>query len=205
MILDISTQKCTKTDDFIENSHLDRRSRYSLKMIKEALLELLHVKSLDEITVVDVCKTADINRGTFYKYYRDVPDLYAEIEDGFVNKIHALLIHSDNAKNDFPFDFEKILTILTNDAEFVYVAKNKPYSSRIVQKLLKYFIPCLHQWLKKECPGISIVNEELLVQYILGGCSKTISWWIEDGMQIPVEEVNKILTKTIKFSISVAK
>ena len=31
---------------------------------------------MDKITVVDTYVKADVNRGTFYKYYRDVPDLY---------------------------------------------------------------------------------------------------------------------------------
>ena len=91
MFLDSSMKKCTENGAIAKKKHIDRRSRYSKKVIKEALLELLNKKKLDEITVVDVCRKADVNRGTFYKYYRDVPNLYSEMEDEFINKIHLRL------------------------------------------------------------------------------------------------------------------
>lgn len=46
---------------------------------------------MDKITVVDTYVKADVNRGTFYKYYRDVPDLYDKTEDSLVKEIYALL------------------------------------------------------------------------------------------------------------------
>lgn len=55
---------------------MDRRTKYTLKMIRIAMFELLERKSIDSITVTDICREADINRGTFYKYYRDVRDLF---------------------------------------------------------------------------------------------------------------------------------
>ena len=51
-------------------SELDRRTRYSIKAIRYAMFELLETKSLDSISVTNICAIADINRGTFYKYYR---------------------------------------------------------------------------------------------------------------------------------------
>lgn len=47
----------------------------SRKMINDALADLLMEKPLDKITVTDVVRRADINRGTFYAHYRDIPDV----------------------------------------------------------------------------------------------------------------------------------
>ena len=200
--MDISIKKCTENYVVAKKTHIDRRSRYSRKVIKEALLELLSIKKLDEITVVDVCRKADVNRGTFYKYYRDVPDLYSEIEDGFINKIHTLFGDSTDTESNI-FDFEKLLNIFVNDADFVYIAKNEPYSRRIVQKLLKDYIPYLHRIIEVRSHGNSKVKEEFLTQYILGGCSKTISWWVESGMQIPAKQINDLLVKEIQCSLKI--
>ena len=200
--MDISIRKCTENSAIAKKTHMDRRSRYSKKVIKEALLELLHEKKLDEITVVDVCRMADVNRGTFYKYYRDVPDLYSEIEDGFINKIHTLFGDSTDTESNI-FDFEKLLNIFVNDADFVYIAKNEPYSKGIVQKLLKDYIPYLHRIIAAQSNDNSKVKEEFLTQYILGGCSKTISWWVESGMQIPTKQINDLLVKEIQCSLKI--
>lgn len=79
----------------MENSQLDRRSKYSQKMIREALFKLLDEKNLSSITVTDVCRLADVNRGTFYKYYRDVPDLFSQIKTAFFQEIHEMMSSSD--------------------------------------------------------------------------------------------------------------
>ena len=49
----------------------------------------MEFKSLDAVTVTDICNAADVNRGTFYKYYRDVCDLFEKTEDDFIEEIHA--------------------------------------------------------------------------------------------------------------------
>ena len=75
----------------MKNSQLDRRSRYSMHAIRSALFELLKEKELQNITVTDICRLADINRGTFYKYYKDVPDLYAQIETSIAEEIYLII------------------------------------------------------------------------------------------------------------------
>ena len=47
----------------------------SKKLINEALADLLTEKPLDKITVTDVVNRSDINRGTFYAHYKDIPDV----------------------------------------------------------------------------------------------------------------------------------
>ena len=47
----------------------DRRTRYTRQTIKDTFLELLKQKSFTKITVTEVCKNAEINRGTFYIFY----------------------------------------------------------------------------------------------------------------------------------------
>ncbi|MDZ5016572.1 TetR/AcrR family transcriptional regulator, partial [Clostridium perfringens] len=44
----------------------NRRTLYTKKIIKESLIDLLKHKKIHEVTVTDICKKSDINRGTFY-------------------------------------------------------------------------------------------------------------------------------------------
>lgn len=44
--------------------------------IQAALFELLHEKPLAKITVTELSRVARINKGTFYRHYLDVFDLY---------------------------------------------------------------------------------------------------------------------------------
>lgn len=54
----------------------DLRVRKTRKAIDEAFMELLQKKPLDKITVRELCEKAMISKGTFYKHYKDVYDLY---------------------------------------------------------------------------------------------------------------------------------
>ena len=66
-----------------------RRVKMTKRLIKDALVELLEDKSINKITVTDICSTADINRSTFYAYYEDVPMLLREIQQEVIAYIPA--------------------------------------------------------------------------------------------------------------------
>jgi AcrR family transcriptional regulator len=49
--------------------------------LQETLVQLLTEKSLDKISISELCKVANINRGTFYLHYKDIPGLFDELFD----------------------------------------------------------------------------------------------------------------------------
>ena len=48
----------------------DARVRYTQKVLKDSLLQLLEKKPINKITVKEVCELAELNRATFYAHYR---------------------------------------------------------------------------------------------------------------------------------------
>ncbi len=63
------------------NAPLDRRTRYTLMVIHDAFFELLDEMGFSKITVSDICRRAQINRGTFYLHYEDKYALLKTIID----------------------------------------------------------------------------------------------------------------------------
>lgn len=55
----------------METGKIDRRRRYTLSVIREAFFALLAEVGFAKMTVADICRRADINRGTFYLHYED--------------------------------------------------------------------------------------------------------------------------------------
>ena len=47
----------------------DKRIRRTKKLLRQALTRLMQQKDFQSITVTDVVREADINRGTFYAHY----------------------------------------------------------------------------------------------------------------------------------------
>lgn len=59
----------------------DARTLHTKARIKEVFLEQMKKKSFSKITVTELCKCANINRGTFYLHYVDLFDVLNELEE----------------------------------------------------------------------------------------------------------------------------
>ncbi|EAE5097757.1 TetR family transcriptional regulator, partial [Listeria monocytogenes] len=58
---------------------MDRRVKKTKKAFNQALFTLLDQKPFQQITITDIVTEADVNRGTFYKHYRDKEELLDSI------------------------------------------------------------------------------------------------------------------------------
>ncbi|MEG2036802.1 MAG: TetR-like C-terminal domain-containing protein, partial [Ruthenibacterium sp.] len=69
----------------------DRRVRKTRAILRAGLEQLMREKSLQDITVKELCTLCDLNRGTFYAHYRDVYDLLTAIEEELQAEFEAVL------------------------------------------------------------------------------------------------------------------
>ncbi|MBR5246990.1 MAG: TetR/AcrR family transcriptional regulator [Clostridia bacterium] len=69
----------------------DTRVRRTKKLIRQGLVELSQIKSVNKITVKELTDRIEINRGTFYLHYKDVYDLVASIENELYNSFNSAI------------------------------------------------------------------------------------------------------------------
>ena len=82
---------------------IDVRISKSKSELKKAFLKLLQENAFDRISVMQICKEANITRGTFYKYYEDKYELlYAVILDirKLISSKYHEMIDSKRAEQD---------------------------------------------------------------------------------------------------------
>ena len=102
----------------------------SRKLINEALADLLTEKPLDKITVTDVVKRADINRGTFYAHYRDIPDVVDHLIQQTFSAIRDAMIAQTEMPSNMGLVFlTAIQRILEEDLSFYRKILNSSASS----------------------------------------------------------------------------
>ena len=81
-----------------ERKKEDRRVRRAKKMLTQALTRLMQEKQIKEITVRELTDLADMNRGTFYLYYRDVYDMLEKLEDSMFEALDSIAaLHENDA------------------------------------------------------------------------------------------------------------
>ncbi len=71
--------------------------------IKDAFLEMLKKSPVEKISVTELSKQAQINKGTFYLHYQDIYELYNEVRDEFLQQMiesmdYCPLLFSDPEK-----------------------------------------------------------------------------------------------------------
>ena len=69
----------------------DRRVKKTEKALAEALSTLLVNKKIQAITIRELTETADVHRSTFYTHYKDIYDLYDQLESNFFRDLNEIL------------------------------------------------------------------------------------------------------------------
>lgn len=69
----------------------NRNALRSQRLLKEAFSELLSEKPYGKITVADVTRRADLNRGTFYAHFDSIDDLALKLVDGVMEKLFVVV------------------------------------------------------------------------------------------------------------------
>lgn len=159
----------------------NRRTQYTKKIIKETVLSLLQEQQIDAITVTEVCKMADINRATFYRYFDDIYSCLDKIEDEFFNSL------------DIPKDLSPVES-LNRLLDAFY---NNPQISNLV------FIECKTELLNRMHdtmnPGYHEVTEFDKYQrtYIMLGMQGIMKRWVKNGMKESPKELTQIIWRIL--------
>ena len=150
----------------------DARVRYTKMIIKDTFLKLLKKKSVDKITVTELCKAADINRATFYTHYEDCYDLLRSIEDEFINQF------KQTGKKEKLCDPKELITsiydVLDDNRELcnvlIFESKHPTMINRLMDTARDY---SKDKW-NKTMPDLSDEEQEMLFNYLATGLSALI-------------------------------
>lgn len=114
----------------------------SKQMIKQAMLKLMTKKDFSQITVTDIVKCADINRGTFYNHYGNPTQILEEIKDELMQKLAQALKQSTATKDVDGFVKILIDHFQKNETEYKQIANAIPMSviDNLKQELIKQIL-----------------------------------------------------------------
>lgn len=68
-----------------------RRVRMTKQLLYDSLIETMEQKPVSRITVKEICERADVNRSTFYVYFKDPADQLAQLEQTLIDRLAECL------------------------------------------------------------------------------------------------------------------
>ena len=172
----------------------DRRAQKTRKALASALSELLTQKELHKITVQELCDKAELNRGTLYRHYLDVYDLYEKIEKETVVDLALLLLDADEQPTaEF---FKKIIEYISQNKS-IFRMIFSPNTTGQLRKQLSGMIKGIFQQKQIE-KGVGSLSENdlnYMCSYRAQGCLAIISDWVTGDFK----ESEDFIIKTISL------
>ena len=110
---------------------MDRRQKKTRTAILDACVSLIHEKDFQKITVHEIVKTADINRGTFYLHFKDKYDMLDSFENEMIEKIEKAIV------NNLPKEPSNQLFLESRYDTIVQILKCYEDNKELLQFLIK--------------------------------------------------------------------
>ncbi|MGR3741232.1 TetR/AcrR family transcriptional regulator [Companilactobacillus sp. DQM5] len=117
---------------------MDRRSLKTQRSIEKSFIYFLEAKPINEISVTEITKKADLNRRTFYIHYKDIYDLQNKTEKHALTEF-SKMVEAYNANEKSIKYFTHVLNyVFDNMKELGILCRNK--DSNLMNNLLKLTI-----------------------------------------------------------------
>jgi AcrR family transcriptional regulator len=174
---------------------LDRRVKYTLGALKEALIALLKKEHISKISVISICRTADVNRSTFYTHFHDQYDLLQYITREALDNIQAYLVKVNvSSGDDFPMStFKQILEYVQDNADLFRALLSDNCDPDIQRQIIRMTkIVSTHSY-----EGCNERTKDYLMLFQINGCISILHKWLRDDMPETPETMAALLLKAL--------
>ncbi len=162
------------------------------RMLKEGLMRLLKEKSLDKISITELCREAGINRTTFYRHYEWPRDVLTEMQNDFFAETFDHFQKPMTAH-----DVERLFACLADHAELVTAFFRYNSDTDWMQLFTRIYTSFPVRQMVKAFQNIDEVQAELLSTYLAGGAYFLARKWIMDDMPISPKEAAEVVLNVL--------
>ena len=155
-------------------------------------------KTIEKISIREICEKAGYNRSTFYQYFKDIYDLRDFVEEIIISHVKENFLVNIKKEN-FSETFIKAFTkIQTDKAKYFDVMMNLENRGRFTEKLIesvkKIFIK-----------NFEIDEEKIFSDYIVEVYFNTvfsvINCWIKNVRNLDVKEISKFISEILTSGV----
>ena len=163
----------------------DRRVRRTKKLLTQALTELLQKKQVNEITVKELTDLADMNRGTFYMYYRDIFDMLEKIEDELFQKLDVIAQtheHGDPMQQVKPILLD-LFHLIEENQEMCRVLLSPNGDMNFLHRLYEAIRGRSLEIWKDQMGSLGEKEFDYRYSFVIFGCAGMIRAWVNRSCQ----------------------
>lgn len=161
---------------------MDKRARKTDLALRQALFTLLERQTIDQVSIVALCRQAQVSRRTFYVHYQRVTDILDEYQDELYWSVSRALSAGQGTSQDLVAAFDRILK--ANFTGFRCLCMNKRH-----QELVARFQHLLATILLDNLTQQPTGRERLIIEFLAAGLIQTYVYWFEHPDQLSYQDL----------------
>ena len=181
----------------------DRRVRRTKKLLTQALTELLQKKQINEITVKELTDLADMNRGTFYMYYKDIFDMLEKIEDELFQKLDVIALtheHGDPTQQVKPILLD-LFRFIEENQEMCRVLLSPNGDMNFLHRLYEAIRERSLEIWKDQMGSLGEKEFDYRYSFVIFGCAGMIRAWVNRNCQETDMQMAELADRMIRRGI----
>lgn len=175
---------------------MDERVRKTKQALTAALFDLLATQPIEAITVTALCRTAQVNRRTFYIHYDHVTDIFDDYQLMLAEQVATSLTGAALDARTLIATFDRIL--MANFSGFKYLCLNQQ-QHQLVDQLQQMLFETLYETLpaSQKRPA-----NQLVLSSLAAGVMQSYIYWFNHDKELTYDCVTKTTQALIRVDLS---
>jgi len=178
-----------------------RKTRYTRRVIRESLIELMEKKPITRISIKEICALADVSRPTFYAHYTDQYKLLQSIEDethAFFMEVNFVNHAKKLSKRELTALVADVLQYIERNSNSIQVLLSENGSPAFQRKIFRGFTEYIQQAMKKfsEKEAVSAKAAYYSV-FTANGILALVQYWLKNKMALPAQELAAMIVDLV--------
>ena len=182
---------------------VDRRVLKTKRAIRNAFAKLMVEKDINDITVMELSETADINRKTFYNYYSGVYQVVEDIENDIISSYERLLgdVQFRESMNA-PYQlFERFSQLINMDPEFFGYLLTMNGNIALITRIMTLIKDKTREKMTSQL-AIEDYKADIMIDFVLSGMLSVYQHWFSSDRSVPPEEVTQTISNRSRSGIN---
>jgi len=177
----------------------DLRVLQTRQALRQALLELLDDKPLEQITIREIAATAGVGYNTFFRHHQDKEALLRDIATGEIEQLLDLSMTTLDASN----------TLEASRALCGFVAEHEALWTTLLTGgaanfLRDEFIRLTRERAPSRIASSAKLPADIGIKLVAVGTLELLAWWLEQGKRMPVDEMSAIFEQLVAAPVMAA-
>ncbi len=170
----------------------DSRVLQTRRALREALLQLIAGKPLEQITIREIAGAAGIGYNTFFRHYPGKEELVKEIVTNELRQLIELSVTTLDAANSTEAARALCRFVAEHDALWSTLL-----TGGAANTLRDEFIRLLRETAPSRISGSSKLPVDIGIKLVAVGTLELLAWWLEQEERIPIDQLAGIYEQLV--------